>query len=195
MNVCKSLGFVIIYEQAYTNTSLGEKYSETNYVMYHPEYFLLLHWNTFMGNRNSANLYFNLLTQVLNSPDECSGHFLTDYTEKGSKVKLPFERPKKSDSSSWDEFTKEYDEYEKKLFVFRQSNDLYHIWVGNKDGREGLRYSINSLLEQGKFIPWVETPFLWFLTSNDTKEKYDYNEINQQIISTFPKEVRDKLSI
>lgn len=195
MKVCKDLGFQIIYQKSYTNTSLGEKREETNYVMYHPTYYLLLKWDTFMGHRNSASLYFNLISKTLISPSQCSGHWLTDYTKEGEKIQLPFERKKKPDMP-FEEWVKVCDEYEEKLKAFREQNDTYHIWVGHKDAREGLRFSINEMLSQGEFLPWVETPFLWFLTSEDTKDdKYDYNEINTRIISTFPKEVRDKLNI
>ena len=67
-----------------------------------------------------------------------------------------------------------------------------HVWVGDQDVREALRYKIESFEKVGLFTsPWIERPFLWLLNHLDAKAPdYDYNKINYDRISRMPEWVR-----
>ncbi|MFA5387337.1 MAG: hypothetical protein WC322_02985 [Candidatus Paceibacterota bacterium] len=67
-----------------------------------------------------------------------------------------------------------------------------HVWVGDHDGREGIKFNVEQLAENGDFLQtWVERPFLWLLTYADTKvEGYDYNALNAARIAKLPPEVQ-----
>ena len=56
--------------------------------------------------------------------------------------------------------------------------------VASFDVREGFRLTLKQLRNHGTFIkPWKETPFLWFLHHEDTKDdKYDYVAINKRLL-------------
>lgn len=65
-------------------------------------------------------------------------------------------------------------------------NDV-KTWVGDHDCREGLIFNLERLRKNGEFLPqWVENPFVWFLSHDDTKDEYDYEAINRERISQMP---------
>lgn len=65
------------------------------------------------------------------------------------------------------------------------------VWVGDHDGREGIRTNLERLSEIGSFLPvWVASPFLWLVTYAETKGDYDYEAINAERISRLPEHVR-----
>lgn len=70
------------------------------------------------------------------------------------------------------------------------------VWVGDHDAREGLRFNLDQLRAHGDFLPvWVERPFLWLLTYEDSKvDGYDYKAINADIIEQFPENVRSAIA-
>lgn len=69
------------------------------------------------------------------------------------------------------------------------------IWQGDFDIREGLRYHIDWLNENGKILlKWIEQPFLWLLHYKDTKvENYDYEAINAERIALLPNKVQEAI--
>lgn len=71
-----------------------------------------------------------------------------------------------------------------------------HIWVGDHDGREGIRTNLTRLREAGAFQKtWVKRPFLWLLTYAETKvEDYDYKAINEARINALPQHVREAIT-
>lgn len=66
------------------------------------------------------------------------------------------------------------------------------VWIGDHDAREGIRYRLRRLEEVGTFLPvWVEQPFLWFVTHEETKDAdYDYKEITNERISRLPENIQ-----
>jgi hypothetical protein len=71
------------------------------------------------------------------------------------------------------------------------------IWVGDHDCREGLKFHIRQLEENGSFLPkWVERPFLWMLHHGDTANDkvYDYESLNAKRIAMLPREVREAIT-
>ncbi len=70
------------------------------------------------------------------------------------------------------------------------------LWIGHHDTRLGLREVLDGLRSVGTFQPkWVERPFLWLLTYMDSREEdYDYDAINERVISELPEHVRNAIT-
>lgn len=70
------------------------------------------------------------------------------------------------------------------------------IWAGYHDIREGFRYKLRRLRDNGAFVtPWPKRSWLWLLHYNDTKVKdYDYQKINARKILDLPKHVQQALN-
>ncbi|TFD27462.1 hypothetical protein [Cryobacterium cryoconiti] len=67
------------------------------------------------------------------------------------------------------------------------------VWVGDHDGREGMRHNLSRLAEGGAFQPvWVERPFLWFLTYAD-KAHDGYKTITEAVIARLPENVQSAI--
>lgn len=66
------------------------------------------------------------------------------------------------------------------------------VWRGNRDAREGLRFALDRMQSQGRFVnPWLEQGFLWLLHYMDTKqEDYDYRAITAARLAKLPERVR-----
>lgn len=67
-----------------------------------------------------------------------------------------------------------------------------HVWIGDHDGRQGLRHILAQLEQNGELLSeWIERPFLWFLTYADSDVKdYDYKKITEDRIAALPEHVR-----
>lgn len=67
------------------------------------------------------------------------------------------------------------------------------IWSGGHDCREALIFKMSSLRDAGAFVtPWVERPFLWFLTHEESRvEGYDYEAITEERIQRCPAWVQE----
>jgi hypothetical protein len=74
--------------------------------------------------------------------------------------------------------------------------DGVNVFAASKDGREGLRFTLNKMLEVGEILPiWIERPFLWLLHYLDIKQEgYDYATMNESRIAKFPEEVRNAIT-
>lgn len=188
-----NLGFEVIYKKQFSYLDyLKEKVTETHYIMYHPSYFILLNWDTFCGDRNAANMYFNLsYNNTEKIPIRCSGHWEVNLDENYQEVKLPFERP------NYFTVGKELEIYQEKVKQFRKENNLKCIWVGDKDAREGIQhFMMDCIIKGGEFIPWKYSPFLWLLNHGDTKiEGFDFQKINKEIFTQFPDWVKKDISL
>lgn len=72
------------------------------------------------------------------------------------------------------------------------------IWVGDHDGREGIKHNLNRLREVGEFqAQWIERPFLWLLTYMDARPghgNYAHEKINEERISRLPEHVRNAIT-
>jgi hypothetical protein len=123
VQVANSIGFVIAHAEPFDNNG----HSETLIVMYHPEG-VLLKMDTYQGNVNGANFYYNWEPhdkKIVGSPDA----------------------PKLTSSGTW--FPSPQD-----IKEGRGTEDDW-IWAGDWDAREGLKYNFGNLLKYGKFLkPW-----------------------------------------
>jgi hypothetical protein len=83
-------------------------------------------------------------------------------------------------------------------YVGKNSLGGYTTFSGNHDIREGFRFHLNRLRENGTFLAkWVKRPWLWFLTYMDTKggyDSYDHKAITESVIARFPQNVIDAIT-
>ena len=69
-----------------------------------------------------------------------------------------------------------------------------HVFVGDFDGRVALRYNLNKMRQEGKFLSsWVKKPWLWLLNYMDTKGEYDHKAITNSRLAMLPLEIQARL--
>lgn len=75
-------------------------------------------------------------------------------------------------------------------------SDSSYVWEVSRDCREGIKFAMEEMREQGEILPtWIKRPFLWLLHYQDTKaEGYDYNKINEERIAMLPQHVREAIT-
>lgn len=65
------------------------------------------------------------------------------------------------------------------------------IWIGSHDCREAIRFNIERLQQNGKFIcPWIEHPFLWLCHYMDNRTQENYKKINAVRIALLPEYIK-----
>jgi hypothetical protein len=133
LNIVKSIGFEVIYEENFQPPRYEEdepSRNETYFVMARRDG-LLLSFDTYNGDSiNGGSLYYNW---KLNEGEE----YPYRYTRSGG----------------W-EFPEGVDRYKAPMSEA--------TWVGNHDCREALVFNISRLEEHGNFVtPWVKQPFMW----------------------------------
>jgi len=99
----------------------------------------------------------------------------------------------KWNSQPFDDFNKKFKTWCFKVDDYVKSKSLINIWSGNHDCREAIKFNINQLLENGKFLKkWKEQPFLWLLNYMDSKPKdYDHKKITEERLNKLPKHIID----
>jgi len=188
-----------------------EKVNEHFYIMFHDEYSILLTWDTFRGDRNGGNFYYNWIP---NKDD--TGH----YTSSGGYIfhKLNGDRnnsfgclfnsdltphiicpvmaasePQYKDYDNYDEYSKinkKWYEFVYKPYI--ESRNLVTIYSGHHDCREALKFNINNLAQHGKFAKdWIEQPFLWLLHYGDKSDSDNYKKINKKRINMLPDDIKN----
>lgn len=82
------------------------------------------------------------------------------------------------------------------LWGFTSSGHLKDgVWVGDHDGREGMAHNLTRMAANGQFVnPWIESPFLWFVTYDEPEGDYDYKAINASVIAQLPENVRQAMA-
>jgi len=70
------------------------------------------------------------------------------------------------------------------------------IWSGSRDGREGLRFALDEMSQQGQLLPtWIARPHLWLLHYMDTKvEGYDWKAITKAMVEMLPAHVQQSIT-
>lgn len=67
-----------------------------------------------------------------------------------------------------------------------------HVWVGNHDCREGMRYNIQRLRDNGEFLnPWPESQYMQLNSSHEWYNGTDTGAASQERFDALPQEVRD----
>ena len=81
--------------------------------------------------------------------------------------------------------TPECDAHNRELY-----DKYYGVWVGHHDAREGIRYKINGLNENGKLLTqWVDPGYI----SLNHSEDEDRDKESLRRLETFPEHVKQKI--
>lgn len=69
--------------------------------------------------------------------------------------------------------------------------DGQDVWDASRDAREGFRFAVDRMRQQGRFVkPWLRWNFRWLLHYGDTKAKdYDYHAITAARLAQLPADV------
>ena len=191
-------GFEIVYSEDFQAEGWNsEIITEKLYILFHKDYSLLLVFDTFRGNRNGGNFYYNWSPNDMYNRMDCtsSGGFEGLYWKSDFSEQLinPEKDPRWDlDKQSWDEFIILQKEWSAKNKQYQIENNLRAVWVGHHDCREAIKNNINLMIENGVFLKeWKKQPFLWLLHHGDTKvEGYNYEEINQKRLNLLPDYVK-----
>lgn len=70
-------------------------------------------------------------------------------------------------------------------------------FIGDFDCREGLRYTLAEMRNQGRFLPqWRRRPLLWLLSYAESRTNHqDYRAINEKRIASLPEDVRHAITV
>ncbi len=188
---------------------------EKLYVMYHYELGILLKFDTFGGQRNGGDFYYNW------SPND--NEMRHSLTSSGSfhwgKKHIGFFEPDFSEpyvietypeDAKWDletgyeifkMYQKPIEEEQRRLLDEAKANGKRTVWIGNHDCREGLITNIMALKENGTFIPnWIERECTFWLMSfgdweaNEGKQYHDADNITAERVAKFPEEVQKRIA-
>jgi len=216
LKIVKSIGFESVLIEPFINK---EGIEERFHIMWNREHSILLKFDTFTWgddgswsegapptNVNGGNFYYNW-SQNSDSKLHCTSSgglvgngdgqksysylFNGDFTPHILPEELRSIEPKLGDN--WQEFSSKYDIWKSKVNLYVKENNLITIYGGYHDCREAIKFKINQLLDNGRFVKkWVERPHLWLLHYMDTKvDGYDSYQITKERISKLPKFVTD----
>ncbi len=167
--IFESLGFKLVYSDKIENT--GDIHR-----IFWNEKGLLLTCDSYYGDKkiNSGHVYFNFQGNR-EAMFKCSNGF-AGIIGSSFTTKNPLEIPD--------------DVYNKAL------EDGNVVWSGNFDVREGLRYTLKMMEDNGKFLKqWIHRPFLWLLNYKDNnKGENSYKAINKSRIALLPEHVRKAIT-
>lgn len=188
----KSIGFEVVYYKKFNNNE------DSHYIMWHPEYHILLNWDTFRGSRNSAKMYYYWSPNNINNSISHSGGYKylnVISLDTWEELNPPFDEPVFDENINWEDYKKANELYWDKLEKWREENNLKSIRHCNNDAREALKYHINELLEHGTFVKvWKEPMFFWLLNwKDDDKPGYDYKKLSYDILNNLPNSVKQYL--
>lgn len=191
-------GFEIVYSEDFQSEGWNsEVITEKLYILFHKEHSILLVFDTFRGNINGGNFYYNWSPNDIYNRMNCtsSGGYEGLYWKSDFSEELinPEESPNWDlNNQSWDEYIILQKEWSIRNKQYCIDNNLRAIWVGYHDCREAIKNNINLMLKNGVFLKeWKKQPFLWLLHHGDTKvEGYSYEEINQKRLNLLPDYVK-----
>lgn len=207
-------GFETIYKESFMGkTYFGdeETIEERFYIMFHRKYSILLCWDTFRGHRNGGNFYYNWSQKLNDSyrPHHASGHIIGNWSKNPLSIyfnpdlsehinpdieNIIGKEPKwdLQNNQSHSDYRKLADPWEEAFNKYVKDNNLRHIWSGHNDCREAIKHTINSMVEEGDFLPkWKNQPFLWLLHHSDDKNHENYKEINEKKIALLPLDIQE----
>lgn len=203
-------GFETVYKESFFGMKFyhEDDVEERFYIMFHRKYSILLTWDTFRGHRNGGSFYYNWSPKNNKVRGHLSsGHYIgrkdrhplstyfnQDLTEH---VNPDFEtivgvEPKWNLNMPYNEYRELHDPWLKKFEKYVEDNNLRSVWSGHHDCREAIKHNINSLANDGDFLPvWKDTPFLWLINHGESEKNVDYKEINKRKIALLPQDIQD----
>ncbi len=168
-------GFEVVYEEDFVSDKHTENYElEKFYILWHKEYSILLCFDTFHGNRNSGNYYYNYSLIKDDKGLTSTGGYVSMYLDLATMKDKP--NPEKeprwdSHNQTWDEYMvlqKEWNERDKK---YVEENNLTRVWSGSHDCREAIKNQIKLMAENGTFLKkWINKPHLYLSYYGDKKD-------------------------
>lgn len=188
-----SFGFEIVLTEQIKHCREDEKV----FILWHKEYSILLSFDTFRGNVNGGNLYYNWSPSGVASFSRAtsSGGFegINWLPDLSTQLECEFEneRPKWDEKEDWGEFIKADNIYNKRMRDWREKNNLRGVWVGYHDCREAVKNNIRLLLKEGEFLKkWKRKPFLW-LAGHSEYEKNNWEEVTKERLNKLPDFVKN----
>jgi hypothetical protein len=145
-------------------------------IYYHEKDGILLCTDSFQGNRNAANAYYNWRPNLKPKEewaDPKVAELVNFYQATSSGgMYFPEKDGESTDDPKWEDI----------------------VWAGNHDAREGIAFKLKQLREYGKFIPvWTRQPSLWLLGHWETDDKSKYEKIRDDRINRLPTWVQDNI--
>jgi len=204
-------GFEKVYEEDFSYKDEGDNgpfiKKEKYFIFFHYDYSILLDFDTYDGNRNGGNLYYNWSPNEMfdKSRSTSSGMYLDgQFTKNFVSVEIPKRigpEPRWKTGMEWKEFD-EISELWWEIYTnwFKKEN-LRTVWRGNHDCREAVKHNINKMLENGVFLKkWKYNPILSLCHHHDWKDERatdysgDYtNNLTEKRIEKLPKRVQNKI--
>jgi hypothetical protein len=185
-------GFEEVYRESFIDIKWDNK-QECFYVFWHKEYSILLCFDTFKGNRNGGNFYYNWIPNDRSQYGVTSsgGYKTFDMKPDLSGELLYDEEKPKFNDYVWEEFKDKDKEYQLRLNAFRKENGLLSIWSGHHDCREALKNNINVLVQNGTFMKdWHDkNAHLWLVHHGDNFNNasgFDYKKAINDRIKKLP---------
>lgn len=204
-------GFEVLLKETFMSKTYfedEEPVEERFYIMFHRKYSILLTWDTFRGHRNGGNFYYNWSAKNNKVRGRLSsGHYigrkdrhplstyfnqdLTEHVNPDFETVVGVE-PKWDLNMSYKEYRELHDPWYEKFDKYVEDNKLRSVWSGHHDCREAIKHNINSLAEDGDFLPvWKEAPFLWLIHHGERENDVNYKEINDRKIALLPQDIQD----
>ena len=199
INIVKDIGFQEIYSETFFSKSTEQ--DQKLYVFWHDEYSILLKFDTYKDKINGGDFYYNWLPKNMErNGATSSGGFIEGYVhyETLKEVEYPIKETRFNDVDvSWEEFLKISKKENELRKQWIKENNVSMVYEGSHDCRESIRFNINKLIENGKFLKnWKQVPFLWLLNHSETnKDSENYREINKEKIEKFPDYVKKCMSV
>lgn len=186
LETAKKAGFNIAYEEEFSGI---EKQRKLHILRYKDTGIILFTEESDFGNINNARIYFNYRpngNETFHLP--ISGGMIRKTcakireAEKEAVKDLPKDTHYKVDYEIRDAAAKKW----------MESNPDQLIYSGDIDVREALIRKMEKLLETVEVLcPWVEPPFLWFVTWSETQGEYDYKKITRDRVAKMPTEIQE----
>lgn len=152
---------------------------------------MLLAHDTFYGNVNGGNVYFNwkpLPGSKTRMPERCSGGL--NIKDKTGEVRYNELFPTIGGNKTTNPEVLERER------LWNEKWEREAVFVGSCDCREALRFRTAKLEQEGTILPvWEFRPWLWLLHHGDTKvEGYDHKKITAERIAMLPEYVRKAIT-
>jgi hypothetical protein len=187
IEIIENFGFEMILHESFN--SISSKQEENFYIYFHPLYSIVLRFDTYHGNVNSSSFYFNYAFKGEVNVDWSGHYYSTNWDLKTNSEKPnPIPEPRLNvNNQTWEEYKNVCSIWRKDNKKYKEENDLYYLFVGDIDGREGLISKLTRMIEGGTFLTeWVETPFLWLLHGGNEKKMITKESI-QKLLIHYPR--------